>query len=125
MITWSPEADEGVRLFNARRFYECHDVWEEIWMELGGDERTFYQGLIQIAVGLYKVETGNHSGARSLLRKGIDKLALVPHVTAPIRADALVTGARCVLDEVERLGQTRLGELDRALYPTIVYRDLT
>lgn len=57
---------EGLRLFNAEEFFECHDVLEEIWSETIGEEQKFYQGLIQAAVALYHFGNGNLGGARKL-----------------------------------------------------------
>ena len=41
--------DRGVAHFNARRFYEAHEDWEELWHEAEGDEKRWLQGLIQIS----------------------------------------------------------------------------
>lgn len=48
--------------FNAREFYECHDLLEELWME--DKSNKFLQGMLQLAVGLYHFECGNLKGAR-------------------------------------------------------------
>ncbi len=65
---------EGVALFNSRRFFECHDVWEELWNDLRGPERIVVQGLIHAAVGCYHAENGNVRGAVSQLGKALAKL---------------------------------------------------
>jgi uncharacterized protein len=57
---------EGVRLFNEREFFACHDVLEELWTDTLGEERTFYQGLIHAAVSLFHFEEGNLGGARKM-----------------------------------------------------------
>jgi len=62
-----PEAFlEGLRLFNAEEFYECHDVLEELWADVICDEKHFYQGLIQAAVSLFHFGNENLGGARKL-----------------------------------------------------------
>lgn len=62
-----PEAFlEGLRLFNAEEFYECHDVLEELWSDVICDEKQFYQGLIQAAVSLFHFGNENLGGARKL-----------------------------------------------------------
>ncbi|MGD8394680.1 MAG: DUF309 domain-containing protein, partial [Candidatus Eiseniibacteriota bacterium] len=96
-LRWCEEADEGVRLFNARRYFEAHDVFEEIWMGRVGDERLYFQGLIQIAVAFYKIEAANLGGARNLLRKGVDKLARARHLSSPIDHERLLAASRTVL----------------------------
>jgi predicted metal-dependent hydrolase len=65
----------GVRLFNERRFYESHDVLEELWRPLRGPGRSFLQGLIQVAVALHHLEQGNRRGAQSVLERARRRLA--------------------------------------------------
>ena len=61
-----PRFLEGVRLFNEREFFACHDVLEELWTDTLGPERPFYQGLIHAAVSLFHFEEGNLGGARKM-----------------------------------------------------------
>lgn len=66
-----------LREFNVSRdYYECHEVMETLWLEEG--RRPFYQGLLQIAVGLYHHENANVSGAVKLMESGIAKLEGYP-----------------------------------------------
>lgn len=65
---------EGIRLFNEEEFFECHDVLEELWTEVIGEERKFLQGLIQAAVGLFHFENGNLGGARKMCLAACEKL---------------------------------------------------
>ena len=55
----------GVLKFNECDYYECHEVWEELWTEYRGPARKFYQGLIQAAVALYHFGNGNFYGTPS------------------------------------------------------------
>lgn len=65
---------EGIRLFNEREFFECHDVLEELWTDTVGEERKFLQGLIQAAVGLFHFGNGNLGGARKMYHAAVEKL---------------------------------------------------
>ena len=59
----------GILFFNSRDFFEAHEVWESLWLELpGGPERRFVQGLIQAAVALYHFGNGNVRGAKKLFQ---------------------------------------------------------
>jgi predicted metal-dependent hydrolase len=71
---------EGIIHFNSRRYYEAHEIWEEIWLKSTGTEKLFYQMLIQSAVGLHHYERGNAVGARGMYRRVIDKLDALPAV---------------------------------------------
>jgi predicted metal-dependent hydrolase len=35
--------------FNAQKYYEAHDVLENLWLEEAGDNHLFFKGLIQLA----------------------------------------------------------------------------
>ena len=71
--------ERGLAHFNAREFFEAHEVWEEIWLAEDEPERTFLQGLIQIAAAFHHYRRGNSDGAESLLAAGIVKLTRFPH----------------------------------------------
>lgn len=58
---------QGIEHFNRGEYFESHEVWEELWIEEAGDDRRFYQGLIQAAVALYHLENGNAVGSRKLV----------------------------------------------------------
>jgi predicted metal-dependent hydrolase len=65
-------------LFNERDFYECHEVLEDLWMEVSDESRPYYQGLIQTATAFYHLENGNFSGARKLFTSGLNYLEPYP-----------------------------------------------
>jgi uncharacterized protein len=72
MADYDPRYLAGVLLFNARDYFEAHEVWEDLWAESHGEERRFYQGLIQAAVGLCHFGNGNLGGAAKLYRSARD-----------------------------------------------------
>jgi predicted metal-dependent hydrolase len=57
----------GIEQFNQHRFFESHEVWEDLWIAETGPSRSFYKGLIQAAVAICHYENGNFEGARKLL----------------------------------------------------------
>jgi uncharacterized protein len=57
---------EGIELFNKCDFFEAHEVWEDLWKDIQGPDRRFYQGLIQVAVCLHHFGNGNIRGAKKL-----------------------------------------------------------
>lgn len=71
--------ERGLAHFNAREFFEAHEVWEEVWLTENEPERTFLQGLIQIAAAFHHYRRGNSEGAESLLAAGIVKITRFPH----------------------------------------------
>jgi uncharacterized protein len=65
---------QGVEEFNLQQFYACHDTLEALWMESSEPQKTFYQGVLQIAVGCYHLGNHNWRGAVILLGEGIKRL---------------------------------------------------
>lgn len=63
---YDPRYLAGILFFNRGDFFEAHEVWEDLWMNLAGPERSFVQGLIQAAVALYHFNNGNVRGAIKL-----------------------------------------------------------
>ena len=70
--------EEGINLFNAGRFFECHEAWEQAWLRSSGAEKLFYQGMIQAAVAILHAQRGNLAGSRTLWTKAIAKLSPLP-----------------------------------------------
>ena len=64
----------GVALFNAGQFFAAHEAWEAIWVECVGPEKALLQGLVEIAAGYAKIESGIRNGALKLLSRGTDHL---------------------------------------------------
>jgi uncharacterized protein len=94
----SSERDEkfqrGVLHFNAREFFEAHEVWEEIWLVESEPEKTFLQGIIQIAAAFHHYSRANPDGAESLLAAGIVKLSRFPAHHRGLAIEDLRTAAK-------------------------------
>jgi hypothetical protein len=72
---WHRLACTGLALVRDGHPFEAHEVWEELWLELRGDDRLWLQALIQLAVSGLHAESGNAAGAGSLREKATVKLA--------------------------------------------------
>jgi predicted metal-dependent hydrolase len=77
-MDYDPRYLAGVLLFNDGDFFEAHEAWEDLWAESHGDERRFYQALIQAAVGLCHFANGNFRGAVKLYHSSHDYLRPCP-----------------------------------------------
>lgn len=74
-MDYDPRYLAGVLLFNRTDYFEAHEAWEDLWSEAHGQERKFYQGLIQAAVGLCHFCNGNLNGAVKLYHSSRDYMA--------------------------------------------------
>ncbi|MFD7525163.1 DUF309 domain-containing protein [Paenibacillus chitinolyticus] len=89
--------------FNVNRdYYECHEVMETLWLEEG--RKPFYQGLLQIAVGLYHHLNANVSGAVKLMESGIAKLEGYPDRLLGIDVALLLRDAEAYLGKLRNNG---------------------
>jgi hypothetical protein len=77
---FAPQYLRGIEHFNSGRYFDAHEVWEEIWLLSSGDTKVFYQMLIQAAVGLHHYERGNSRGARGMHSNVVEKLGRLPSV---------------------------------------------
>jgi predicted metal-dependent hydrolase len=84
----------GVEQFNSRQFFEAHETWEEIWLGSPEPEKTFLQGIIQIAAAFHHYTRGNMQGARTLLEAGLRRLERFPDLHNELALEALRAAAR-------------------------------
>ena len=70
--------NEGIQLFNAARYFDAHEAWEDEWRESKDPERRWLQGLTQAAVALHHRSTGNVVGAISVMARSIVNLNTSP-----------------------------------------------
>jgi hypothetical protein len=107
---------EAQRLLDIGRAFQAHEVLESAWKAAPGEERDFWQGLAQFAVGLTHVQRGNAIGAVQLLTRAADRVggysAAPPHGVDVAR---LVGWARNLVAHVERDGLAGLTSDDLML----------
>jgi predicted metal-dependent hydrolase len=79
---------KGVAEFNDGLYFECHDTLEELWSGIRGPSRDFFQGLIQVSVGLYHFGNDNREGARSMFERALKRLEKYPARYAGFEVEA-------------------------------------
>jgi len=110
-----PQAEEGLRLFNAGEYFEAHEALETAWNQERGRVRDLYRGILQIAVVYLHITRANYYGAVKVYSRSQKWMKDWPAVCRGIQVEALRRDAAIVMDEVLRLGENRLGEFDFAL----------
>jgi hypothetical protein len=65
---------EGIDLFNQERFWEAHELLEEIWHPATGVERDIIQGLILTAAALVHYQKNENAVCVSILGRAMEKL---------------------------------------------------
>ncbi|MGB8701810.1 MAG: DUF309 domain-containing protein [Thermosynechococcaceae cyanobacterium] len=100
---------QGVAEFRQGEFYACHDTLEALWIEAQEPDKTFFQGILQIAVACYHLGNGNWRGAVILLGEGIRRLSdYQPHYGGIDVALFLETSA-ALLNELQAAGPDGMG----------------
>jgi predicted metal-dependent hydrolase len=108
----------GLEDFNKENFYEAHEILEEFWHEYRGIDRTFIQGLIQLAAAFYHAQSFNRKGAMSQITKGSLKLT---HYQ-PTHNSVDVTGLlESVKENLQQLREHQDLTTTRIVYPKISY----
>ena len=110
---------QGIREFNNREWFECHETVEDLWIGSEGEVRDFYQGIIQIAVSLHHWRNGNFGGAVSLLKGGVGYLGHVSGQCQWVDVAGLIADAGKLRAALEELGKERMEGLDPSLIPLI------
>jgi predicted metal-dependent hydrolase len=79
----------GIELFNAGRFFESHEAFEEIWLKAKGTEREFLHALIQTAAALHHLGRGNDKGAKSVFERARRMFKSLPPIVMKLDTIAL------------------------------------
>ncbi|HBH04353.1 MAG TPA: hypothetical protein DDZ42_20980 [Candidatus Rokubacteria bacterium] len=66
--------DDAAVLWEARCYFEVHELLEPAWRSASPGVREALQGLVQVAVGYQHLANGNTPGARALLSEGSARL---------------------------------------------------
>ena len=93
----------GLLAYEEKDFFEAHELWEELWSEYYLDDKTFIQGLIQLAVSFVHLGNGNLKGAKSLLKKSTDKFSSYSGLHRGINIDKLKLQIVVIKNEYEQL----------------------
>lgn len=77
---------QGVSLFNNRKYWECHEEVEDLWLEEASPIRNIYWAIIQIATSLYHYRDENNVGAIDMMYKAKEKVLMAEkaHVESQI-----------------------------------------
>jgi hypothetical protein len=110
---------QGIREFNGREWFECHETVEDLWIGSEGETRDFYQGIIQIAVALHHWRNGNFGGAVSLLKGGAGYLGHVSGACQWVNVTALIADADRMRITLEELGKDHMDTLESKFIPLI------
>jgi uncharacterized protein len=124
-IVLSPEEQarfaEGIALFNAGKFWEAHEAWEEIWQSHPEDGRFFIQGLIQLAAAYHQLQRKIHRGFAIHLERAQNRLVLFPDTFLGINVKALREAVDSWLQEINKQDSSAEANFSGASVPKIEF----
>jgi predicted metal-dependent hydrolase len=96
----------GILLFDQRRFFEAHEQFEEAWNadDVDDQDRPFWKGVTQVAVGCCHAQRGNRRGALALLERSVGYLQRFPSPHRGIDTKALIGISQSVASLVRQHG---------------------
>src|ERR1035441_8887996 len=69
---------EGLRHYAAGEFFAAHEAWESAWLSAPEPEKTFLQGVIQVAAAFEHQRRNNSLGIARLLAAALRRLDPLP-----------------------------------------------
>jgi uncharacterized protein len=108
---------QGVEEFQQGQFYACHDTLEALWIEAQEPHKTFFQGILQIAVACYHLGNQNWRGAVILLGEGIRRLSPYQPDYASLDINYFLDTASTLLSCLQTAGPERVGEYSVLVQP--------
>ena len=101
-LDWSnAELAAGLSCYRDGRFFDAHEHWESVWMQLKDPEKSFLQGLIQMTVAFHHLNRGNSAGALSLLQRALTRFDRCPVLFGGVDVASIRNEAREWLRAIE------------------------
>ncbi len=104
-----PLLAEYIELFNDRYFYDCHEVAEDLWIEVADDpdptrpDRDFLRGLIHAATAYQHLFRRNRRGFEVRARSTLALLDPFPAQHHGIEVEAIRASLRTWLDALNEI----------------------
>ena len=113
----------GIKQFNQRQFYECHDTLEAIWIEAPEIDKRFYQGILQVAVACHHLSNLNLRGAIILLGEAIRRLCDYQPDYYGIDIEQLLAQSSHLLQTLQQLEPDKLEDFVNTIFASSVQND--
>jgi predicted metal-dependent hydrolase len=90
-------------LFNQRKFFEAHEVLEDLWLaDKQGPNGNFYKGLIQLAGAFVHLQKNRPQPAMALFKLALANLKKYPRVHEQLDLDAVCGSIQKWLEDLEQ-----------------------
>lgn len=94
-LDWSSgKLAEGLGHYDAGEFFAAHEAWEGVWLVSHEPQKTFLQGLIQVAAAFHHFQRNNPQGTAQLLQAALRRLESYPPYFEGVRVTLLCDDIR-------------------------------
>jgi predicted metal-dependent hydrolase len=107
--------------FNRGWWFESHETLEDLWMVTPLPDRTFFQGIIQLAAAFVHYARREHPGVIKLLGFALEKLREFTPSHRGVDVAALIVDVERARAEIATLGPARFLEWDESRAPQIAF----
>lgn len=114
-------AKMGIEAFNAREFYEAHELLEFAWVDEAGAVRNVYRSILQVGVAYYHIQRGNYWAAVKMFLRAIQWLAPLPERCHRIDIARFREDTQAARQALESLGPERVAEFDMTLFKPVIF----
>lgn len=85
---------DGIRLFNEQKFFDCHEVLEELYQTSDAEQKPFLEGLIQLAAA-YRMfaDFGEVKGPVRMIYQALIRFEKYPPAFLQVRVKELCAEA--------------------------------
>jgi predicted metal-dependent hydrolase len=118
-----PRARAGLILFNEGKYFQAHEELEAAWRDERGKIRELYQGILEAGVTYLHITRGNYPGAIKVYGRSRKWLIKFPDVCRGVEVERLRNDLTAAIEEVRRLGETRIHEFNRDLLKPVVWKE--
>lgn len=113
-------AEQGFEKFNAGEFYKQHDLFEALWVQTESPVRDLYRAILQVGVAYYQIQRGNARGARKMLLRSVQWLAILPDECQGINVKQLREDSYRVRAALENMGEDQIAQFDQTLLKPVL-----
>lgn len=115
----------GFELFSRGKYFESHEVWEELWRQNRDEMRDYYKALIQVGAAFHHLTRGRISACRKILETATAYLTCYPKITLGLDVERLVADLEMVKTRLQTLSAEGLKKdptLLKELIPKLDFR---
>ncbi len=115
------ELRHGIALWQADRYVEAHEEFEQLWLVEVGPRRHFLRGLVHAAMGFHYLTVGDLLSARSKLASAADLLDGFPGGFLGLDVDGLRAGIAASRAALEAGGDAAPPDPGRVAIPRLTH----